>query len=419
MRILIVTAYYRPDGGPAAPLYTMLSEELVRRGHDVTVITSVPHYPSGLVPLSYRKKRFRYTKENGVCIIRVPLPSVNRSDLKSRLLQYGAFQLGSVWAGRMVQFDVVLSHSSALETWLPLMFFAVLRKKPAIYSIHDMYPNIGVKMGIFRQNWIIKLVGMLEKSCIDHARRVRILSQSFFPELQRLNIPESKIVLIYDWVETDAIKPLPRDNRFARNHGLAEWFTVLYAGNLGLPQGLETLIRAAHLLRGVTGLRFVLIGDGAARQSLMELVAELKLGNVSFLPYQPREYMPEVLASADIALVSLKRGTGIGALPSKTFGIMASGRPVIAAVDKGSDTWDLVQRSRSGLCIEPEDPEQLAEAVLVLKCDALLREELGQNGRAYALSHHSVGSAADAFERIFAEIKDMGFGQRVSSSNEK
>jgi colanic acid biosynthesis glycosyl transferase WcaI len=128
------------------------------------------------------------------------------------------------------------------------------------------------------------------------------------------------------------------------------------------------------------------------------------MGNVRFLPFQPRERLPEVLASADISLVVLKRGIGSASLPSKLFSILASGRPVLASVDGNSDAWKLVDSSEAGLCVEPERPEQLADAILSLRGDPSCREKMGHNGRTWAEKYHSPQSAAEQFEQLFAYI---------------
>ena len=404
MRILVITTYYKPDGGPAAPLFAMLCEGLARRGHKVTVLTSVPHYPSGRVLAEYRGYWKQQTKEEGVQVIRVALPSVERSGLAARMLQFIAYQVGTTLAGLDQHYDAVITHTPALEVWLPFAFFSVLRRKPAIYSVHDVYPDVGVKLGIFRNKAVIKLVASLEQFCLGHAARVRILSGSFTAAMRNRGIPESKLRLIYDWVETDAIKPLPRNNSFAVEHDLLNHFVVLYAGNIGFVQGLESVIEAARLLEGDQDIRFVFVGDGAVRESLAEKAEQLGLSNVQFIPYQPRERMPEIFATADVSLVTLRKGTGFGALPSKTFSILSSGRPVIASVDRGSDTWHLVERSQAGLCIQPESPVELKEAIQVLKQDKALRDEFGKNGREYVLKNHSPEYAAEAFEQLLLQV---------------
>src|SRR4030065_989300 len=139
MRILFISIYYYPDGGAAAPLFTMLCEALVQRGHSVTVVTTVPHYPSGKVSEAYRGWSIKTTIENGVQVIRIPMPSVNRKRLAARLLQFVVYQILATVSSLQLDFDVFVSHSSALEVWLPFMVNAAIRRKPSVYSVHDIY----------------------------------------------------------------------------------------------------------------------------------------------------------------------------------------------------------------------------------------------------------------------------------------
>jgi len=400
MRILVVTLLYMPDGGPSAPLYGMLCEELAQRGHQVSVIAAVPHYLSGTVPSQFRGKWIQPSYEHGVRVIRIRVPSVQRTDLKKRAVQFIGFQLGAMLAGLRQDYDVLLISNPALEVWLPFILLSVLRCKPAVFSVHDVYPDVGVSLGIFRSKLIVSVVGYLERFCLDRSSKVRILSESFIKPLRSLGVTDDKMELVYDWVDTDLIKPLPKDNNFAREHQLVNHFVVLYAGNIGLSQGLEQVLAVAELLQDQEEIKFVLVGDGAGRAPLMTEASRLNLGNVRFLPFQPRNRLPEVLATADVSLVTLKKGVGAASLPSKSFSILASGRPILASVDEGSDTWNLVKRSQAGICVPPEDPGAIARAILELKKDNRLRENFGKKGRDYALQYHSPQAAAVKFEQL-------------------
>ncbi len=402
MRILVVTPHYLPDGGPSAPLYAMLCEALVRRGHQVTVVVAVPHYPSGQVPKEYRGVWARRSNEQGVQVIRVPVPSVNRANLLQRFIQLLAFQMRATWAGLFCSYDFSIFSNPALSTGLPFAVLSVLRHKPAIYSVHDAYPQVGITLGVFKNRCVIAMVSALERFCLNHATFVRVLSESFVPSIRDLGVPDSKISLIYDWVDTDLIRPLERDNSFARENDLVDKFVVMYAGNLGLSQGLENVLLVAEQLQDYSDIQFVFVGDGTARAHLIAMAQKKLLPNVSFLPFQPRSRLPEVLATADVSLVVLQRGIGLASLPSKIFSILASGRPLIVSVDEYSDTARLVHRSGAGICVPPESPRHLAEAILKLRDDPLARYTMGKCGRAYALQHHSPDAAAEAFAGLLS-----------------
>ena len=378
----------------------MLCEGLTAIGHKVTVIAGVPHYPSGRVPEDFRRGRKKMEERNGVKIIRVSLPSINRTRMVQRLFQFLAYQVGASITGRILQIDLLMMYGPALEMWLPYWFLGVRRDVPIIYSVHDIYPDVGVKLGVFKNRAVIRLVDRLEKYCLLHADKIRILSTSFEQSLISKGVPENKINLIYDWVDTEFIRPLPRKNAFSVENGLLDHFVVLFTGNMGFVQALDTVIQAANILSEYEDILFVFVGNGAARNSLIHQVEELKLKNVHFIGWQPANRMPEVYASADVSLVSLGKGTAFDALPSKTFAIMASERPVIACVDRGSDAWNLIERARTGIPVEPESPFDLSEGILTLYNSRDTAREYAENGRCYVVEHHSPQKAAREFHSM-------------------
>jgi colanic acid biosynthesis glycosyl transferase WcaI len=418
MRILIFGANYQPDLGPSAPLFTMLCENLVKLGHQVTMITMVPHYPTGQVSKEFRGKWAWKSSENGVEVIRVGLPSVDRAKLPQRLFQFICYQIGATWAGIGKKYDVVYAASSSLSSWLPFAVLVVLRHKPAVYAVYDVYPDVGVTLGIFRHKPVVAFVSAMERFCLDNSKIVRIISDSFRPGLRALGVPDEKMITTYDWVDTDLVRPMARENAFAQEHDLVGKFVVLYAGNLGLSQGLENVLATAKMLEEHEDINFIFVGDGSDRESLVAQAGQLKLTNVKFIPFQPRQRLPEVLASAGVSLVSLQHGIGKGSLPSKTFSNLASGRPVIASVDEGSEACGLIKRADAGLCVPPENPTALAEAILSLKNDKNLRERFGRNGRLWAEQHHSPISGAREIESLLLKAISLNT-PKTSVNNQK
>ncbi len=406
MRILMLVPHYEPDLGPSAPLFTMLGAGLSKRGHKVTVITTVPHYPSGRVASPYRTLKTFRSVEKGVEVLRVPVPSLRRSSLPLRTMQFACYQLGATWAGRKREFDVALVANPALWVWLPFAWLVRRRRVPALFAVFDVFPDVGVALDIFRSKSVIAAVSRLEQFCLSNSAVVSILSDSFRPALRALGVPDEKMAVTYGWVDTELIQPMPRANAFAREQGLSDSFVALYAGNLGLSQGLENVLSASQRLVTEKDIRFVLVGDGAGREALVREAADRELSNVQFLPFQPRQRLPEVLATASVSLVQLRKGMASDSLPSKIWSILASGRPVLAAVDEGSEAWKLVTRAEAGICVPPDDPPALAEAVLTLKNDPGLCVRLGQNGRRWAERYNSPKAAAERHEALLAEAME-------------
>jgi colanic acid biosynthesis glycosyl transferase WcaI len=338
--------------------------------------------------------------ENGVNVIRVGLPSVNRTKLSQRLLQFLCYQIGAALVSLGQRYDVVLAANPFLTVWLPFVVSVVIRRKPAVYSVQDVYPNAGISLGIFKSKPIIFLATAFERFCLNHANIVHIISESFRHDLEALNVNSRKIVLVHNWVDTELIHPIDRCNSFSKDNNLINGFVVLYAGNIGRSQGLEHVLLVAEQLITEKDISFVFVGNGSLREYLSNQAAQRKLTNVKFLPFQPRQKLPEVLATAHVSLVSLSKGMGSNSLPSKIYSIFASGRPVLASVDKNCETWDLVTRADAGLCIPPENTVDMVKAILRLKNDPEQRERLGDNGRNFAEQYHSPQFAAKQFESL-------------------
>jgi colanic acid biosynthesis glycosyl transferase WcaI len=404
MRLLVVTPLYPPDGGPSAPLFGMLCETLAARGHDVTVVAAVPHYPSGRVAAGFRGRWISRSLENGVRVVRIRVPSVDRNRLTLRALQFLCYQIGAAAAVPVSRFDAALFSNPAMDVWLPFAFHVVLKRVPAVFSVYDVYPDVGVALGVFRNPLSVWAVAALERFCLKRASSVRIISESFEAALRRLGVPSSKVSLIYDYADTELISPRPRANAFAAEAGLLDHFVVLYAGNIGLSQGLESVLGAAARLLSVPDILFVFVGDGTGRAALAAEAKRRDLENVRFLPFQRRERLAEMLSSADAGLIVLKKGIGTQSLPNKSLSLLASGTPLLASVDEDSAMASLVRRSGAGLWTPPENPERLAEAVLALRASPSLREEMGRRGRRYAEEFLSREAAAIRFEALFRTV---------------
>jgi len=409
MRILFVTPYYAPDLGPSAALYEMLCEGLVRMGCEVSLVCAVPHYPSGLVASEYRGRLVWRENRNGVDVTRVWVPSLDRRRLPFRLLSFACYQVLATVVALGRRHDVLCVSSPALETYLPFFVLHLLLRQPVVYSVHEIYPDIGVKLGYFRSRPVIRVLDRMERWCCRKARYVRALSEGYKKQLEAKGVPSSKVAVIWDWIDTDFLQPMPRRNTFSARWDLDSPFVVMYAGNLGSTQGLEYVVEAAPLLKDEPSIRLVLVGDGVAKQSLQESVKRAGLNNVQFIPFQPRESLPLVLGSADVLLNTVKKGFGTDTVPSKLYSIMASARPVIATIDPGTDTWDLIQRAQCGVCVAPDSPRALAEVIVELYGNEACRRRLGASGRAYVARHHSKEAACREFNQL---LHSAASGQR-------
>jgi colanic acid biosynthesis glycosyl transferase WcaI len=235
-----------------------------------------------------------------------------------------------------------------------------------------------------------------------------VISDGFRRNLLAKNVPGYKVHVIPNFVDTDLISPQPRHNRFSAGHGLDDRFVVLFAGNVGLSQGLESVLQVAQLMADLPDVLFLIVGNGAAKADLVEQAERRMLTDVRFLPFQPHEVVPEMYATADVCLVPLRHGFTRESMPSKIFTILGAARPLIASVDPGSDTWDLVQDAGCGLCTEPENPSALAGAIRTLYADRTAGQQMGARGREYALSRYTREVVARQYADLLEQVVRRG-----------
>jgi len=222
-----------------------------------------------------------------------------------------------------------------------------------ILNIQDIYPDAAVTAGVVRNKLITGALIGLESSGYYFANHISVISAGFARNLQDKGVPKNKISTIPNWIDLEEITPRSRYNSFSSVHALSDKFTVLYSGTIGLVSGAEIVLDLAKLLVSEREIVVMIVGDGVVKARLEAEARRQQLANVRFAPFQPRSRLGDVLASASVGLVTLKPGHGRNSVPSKILGYLAAGRPVVASVDPGSDTWNFVNESRCGICVCP------------------------------------------------------------------
>jgi len=408
VRLLFITTYFLPDSAANAVIMTHLAEDLAGLGHQVTVLTSFPHYDRNRVPAEYRGKLWAWEGLGRlrVCRLRLYVPG-RKNWIAGRLASYASWNLLSAAAGLLApRPDIVFIPSPPLTNGLTGILINTIRRVPFVYNVQDIYPGIAVRLGIVKNERMVRALRSLEDFVYARAAAVSVISDGFKHNLTAKGVPPSKIEVIPNFADTGFIRPLPRFNRFSAAQGLDDRFVVLFAGNIGLSQGLETVLAAAERLRDRSAILFLIVGNGAAKPALLDLAAHLGLKNVTFHPFFPYQDVPLMYASSDVGLVPLRRGITEESVPSKVFSILAAARPLIASVDSGSDTWRLARDVGCGLCVPPEDPRALADAVLELSRNRELGLRMGEKGRAHVVEHFSRTPVALKYDRFFKNVSN-------------
>ncbi len=392
-------------GAPAGRVAEM-SRLWVEDGHEVTVLTGFPNHPTGVVPFAYRRK-FRHLVAHetyhGVEVVRswlLPLP--NRKAYE-RMLNYSSFCISSAVTGMFLRKpDLVIATSPQLLVGLSGWWLARLNGVPLVFEVRDLWPESLVAVGAGNENSVLHrglagIAGFLYRNC----DRLVVVSPAFKDYLiRKWRVPEEKIFVVENGVDTKLFSGLTPNIALRRELDADEKFVVSYIGTIGAAHGLETLLEAESRLRkSAPDVLFLMVGEGAEKARMMSLAKSCGLSNVRFANQQPREKIPAYIAASDACLVLLKRTELFKTvLPTKMLEFMSCGRPVILGVD--GHARRVLQQADAGLFLEPEDPAALAEAVMKLAADPVLRRSMGSNGRRHILRYFSRRDSA----RIYVEL---------------
>ena len=409
MKILVILQYWFPYEGAIQPIYGAIFDDLLQKGHEITILTAFPHFRKGRKEewREYRGRIYEKTKWHDATVVRTyvfaPRYRSNKLSMLFRAINFVSFYISASVAGLVLpRHDVVFVPSS------PPLFGAIcarligrIRKIPYIYNIQDLYPDIAVVSGHLKRAGLIRALEIAERSIYRHAKHLVVISETMKQAISKKGVSKSKITVIPNFCDTDVIKPISKRNKFSIKYGLHERFVVMFAGNIGMVQSTEYIIKSAELLQKYSDILFVFVGRGENKPKIEQLSINISLKNIKFIPQQPSSNMKNVWGSADVGLVTLKRGLSTYAVPSKTFGIMASGRPVLAMIDEGSEVWNMVTKAKGGLCIPPENPKLLTEAILRLFTNDEERKEMGYNARRYIVDNFHREIISKKYEDLF------------------
>jgi colanic acid biosynthesis glycosyl transferase WcaI len=395
MRILLLTQWFPPE---PQKLLLELATTLREMGHDVTVLTGFPNYPTGKIYPGYRCKLWQEETIKGVRVIRVPLfPDHSRNAVR-RAANFISFAMAAAILGPVLcpRVDVIHVIHPPLTIGLAAWTISRWHRVPFTYEIQDMWPETLKATGMIRQPWILKLVGWFARWVYSRATIIRVISPGFRINLIEKGISSSKIRVISNWVDTDFYRPVSVDPRLKEEFGFTDRFVVLYAGTIGPAQGIDCLVEAADRLQDIPSVLFAVFGEGIDRKQLTAQASIRGLHNIRFYGLRPAEEMSAILALADVLLIHLRDDPLFRiTIPHKTFVYMAAGKPILAAVE--GDVADVITAAQAGVTCAPAQPDALAESVR--KLYALPPEKLaqmGQNGRGAAVSSfgrkHLVGN---------------------------
>jgi glycosyltransferase involved in cell wall biosynthesis len=407
LRVVFLTHYFPPEIGAAPARLFELAKRLAEGGDTVTVVTGFPNYPSGVVTPGYVGKRFMEEQVDGVRVLRTWVYATPARGFFKRIANQLSFAISSLLAIRKVgPTDVIFVQSPPVPTGLAALFYARIKHAPFVLNISDLYPQSAVELGVLRNRVAIRLSEMFVRHLYRRAVRIAVPTPGMLERLVANGVARDKVFLLTNGVDTFMFQPAEPDSALARSLGLDAHRIFIYAGVLGLAQGLDVILEAAKLTHD-PDILYVLVGEGGDKEALVAKAAAQGISNVRFLPNQPKASMPALLNLAYASIVPLKKlDLFKSALPSKMFESMAVGHPIVAAM--WGEAADLVEAAGCGLVAEPEDPQSLSNAVATLSADPGLARRLGAQGREYVVEHFDRKDIADRLAKLLSEVARRG-----------
>lgn len=407
MRLTILTQYYPPEIGAPQRRLSELAERLVSAGHHVTVLTAMPNYPRGEIYDGYGGL-VRREQLNGVEIVRAAIYPTQKASFLHRLTNYFSFVLSSALVGTFLlpRSDYLLVESPPLFLGLSGIWLSIIKRTRLIFNVSDLWPESAVQLGLVRKDSLVhRLSSWLESLCYRRAWLVTGQSKEILRDIQT-RFPHKRTYHLSNGVDVEKFSDNHSDMGTGDHLNPSTGCVALYAGLHGLAQGLDQLIQAADMLHDEAGLEIILVGDGPEKRELVETAQQRELGNIRFLDPIPAERVPELLASADILLITLKSYIP-GAVPSKLYEAMASGKPVVLVAS--GEPASIVEQHQAGIAVEPGNISGLVDALRRLRDNPNLRREFGQNGR---------HAAEESFNREKIVAGFMNFLEAYSPSRE-
>lgn len=362
MKILLITQWYKPVQSAASNRTSRIAEYWQKKGHDVTVLTGLPSYPTGVLPQKYRRKLYFQEKIDGISILRTyEYPAPNAGVFK-RLLNNFSFMFSASIAVRLLpKYDLVIVSSPAFLAGIAGL---VASKNKFIFDVRDLWPDSAIELGFTQNHFLITMLKKLERAYYNRADIVTVATPSQREHLIAENYQPDKIWELKNSVDTDFFKPLEVSRK---TYELSAFdnddFIIAFTGNLGAAQGLDITLKAAAKLKKYPKIKFLLVGEGEEKENLMQQKDKLKLGNVIFHSQISREEIRKIINFCDLGNISLKNKKIFqNAIPSKTLEFLSCGKPVIVGVD--GYLKKLVIDNQVGISYKPGNADDMAKQIL-------------------------------------------------------
>jgi glycosyltransferase involved in cell wall biosynthesis len=413
MRILFFTHYFPPEANAPANRVYELCKRWVKNGDEVHVITGVPNVPNGVIYEGYTNRLIQKEILDGIQTTRVWTFIAANKGTTRRILNYLSYMFSACLAGLFVQKpDIVIATSPQFFCGWAGVFTSRVRRVPFILEVRDLWPDSIMAVGALRNGLLFRFLKWLEGKMYAAAHEIVTVGEGYEEELIRKDIQSTKITVVPNGVDREIFYPRRAQEKLREEYGLNHEFLCCYCGTIGMASGLEVVLRTAKLLkeRQRNDIKFLLVGEGAVAEELQEKTQQQNLDNIVFLGRLDRRLIPGILSLSDACLVHLKKARIFQTvLPSKIFEASAMAKPIILGVE--GYAADFVKKANAGICIEPENAEQLFKAVVKLAENPSLGQTLGQAGREYVVQHHDRDVTARDYQDVIVRTYKRTYGQ--------
>lgn len=390
MRILVLNQYFRPEAASSAQRLSELVDDLAV-DHDVTVVAGRASYDRapGASPQT-PAGRPSPGATGSIRVVRVPSTAFHRRSMSARIFNYVTYLLWACLAGLTGRRpDIVIAATDPPLVGLVGRWISRVRRSSFVHILWDIQPQATLAAGLLGDGVFARALDRLNRQTLAAADAVVVPTRDMQRSAIALGAAPARVAVVPHWEDTDAVRPMPKDNAFSREHGLVDRFVVMYSGNIGLTQRLEICLELAARVRDLDDVVMLIVGEGAGRASLDQIAAARHLSNVRFLPYQPRHRLPELLGAADVCVAPLAAGLTPFMLPSKIYTIMAAGRPLIAAIDTSSEVADVILRHACGHVVPPGDVHAFEDSLRWFHGHPVERAAMGRCAREASERHWS------------------------------
>ncbi|WP_234123168.1 glycosyltransferase family 4 protein [Clostridium hydrogenum] len=408
--LLIYAHYFYPDVASTGQILTELGEGIQQK-FNVTVICVVPSY-SGKIEDKYKDKRFYYEKYKEINVLRVRVPEFDKKNKLSRIKNILSYFFNAICATFKVgKQDVVFSISQPPILGGTLGVIGKLIKRAKfVYNIQDFNPEQTEAVGYAKNRFILNFARAVDKFSCRKSNMIVVVGRDMQVTLSNRfkgkRIPKS--VVINNWIDEAAVYPLaPNHDRilaFKKKYNLENKYIVMYSGNLGLYYDLENIVETLSEFKGNKDIAFAFVGDGSVKSKLMDTKNRNNLDNVYFIPYQNKEDLIYSLNAADVHLVINAKGIKGVSVPSKLYGVMASGKPVLGVLESGSEARMVIEDAKCGVCNDVGDYEGFKKTIKFMFNNKAEYIEKGLNGRQYLENKLKRELSIGKYSKVISEL---------------